>query len=201
MENKKLILLAVGIIFIHSLCAKKSAQKLKDDVVKEDVNFLNEKGQFNLSNFDASDCSEIKFIFKVWHNDRFDKEKYDKITEQFGVLGSLCQQSEKDNNTSWLDILGEPFKSMSQMVINKHGINGNLNIQIEKEAIFLEIKIDYDNSYDKSAWKDIVDTWVNFMRDEQWLKQLAPIFNDVMNAGDSSGIHGSLDIELNSNKM
>jgi len=204
MENKKLVVLAAGIILIHSLCAQNSAQKLKDDVVKEGVNLFNEKGQFNLSNFDASDCSEIKFIFKVWHNDKFDKEKYDKISEQFGNLGLLCQQTGKKDDDIWnevFDIIGEPFKDVALMVLDKRGINGNLSIQVERDMIFFEASINYDDSYDKDAWKSIVDTSVNFFRNERWLEQLAPIFNDVMNAGDSSGIHGSLDMELSSNKI
>jgi len=201
MENKKLLIIMSSIILVYSLCAQGSTQKPKDCKAEEQA--TSNKDQFDLSNFDSSNCSEIKFIFKVWHDEKFDATKYSETAKQFLELASLCQQTEKNDLASWdkiFDILGEPFKSIVPMVRDKQGINGNLNIQVKDDIILFEASINYDDdSYDKEAWKNLVDKCVSLAKNEQWLDVLAPIFNDVIRiASDKSGIHGSLDIKLES---
>jgi hypothetical protein len=152
----------------------------------------------DLPKINAKDYSAIKFSFKVWHKEKFDKDKYAKITKQFWDLAQVCQQSDKEKTgfSTIFDVIGEPFKNITSKIVTKDNFHGSVNINIENNSISLDALINREEKYDKNSWQSIVTSSINFFKNEQFIQKLSSIFTDVINAEDKSGIHGSLNISL-----
>lgn len=153
----------------------------------------------DLSHVSPDSCTSVKYTFKIWHDNQFDVNKYAAIKARFDELIGACKQSDADQASfaPIVEILGLPFSQIFNATKNKEGINGNLLINTETEqegSIALELSITHEETYNIDAWQAAVSVGLEFFKDNQWIQSLSSLFTDVINAGNESGIHGSLDI-------
>lgn len=204
MYIKRITLLTTGILVLNLYAQTplhKFAEHAKDRDIQptEIITFLREHKH------DRDLCNAISLKFNVWHNEVYDKEKWNEIVAQFLTLAHLCQESEKNpEDTRWLETLGTSFKEVRDLAIKGQGIVGNLSINVNDEGkISIEATVSHEDVYDETIWKDVVDLFITYLEQselhknqiEDWIRQLSPIFGDVIALlSETSGIHGSLDI-------
>ena len=147
------------------------------------------------------ECNTIKFTFKVWHADEFDKPLYTKIKTHFSNLRKLFLEGEisEPEFGTIAKILGTPFDQIMAECKKRDDITGGITLNIEEEkSMELELSLSHKESFDQTAWLRAVSTAAGFFAEPNWMQKLTPIFADAINASKESGIHGSLNLEFQS---
>jgi len=155
---------------------------------------------------DHSLYRSIGITFKIWHDESYDKGLWRQIAGQFFDFALFCQQSKSNpDDKRWMDFLGDPFKELYDFIADKHGIHGNVSVNVDTEKSQLELKVYHDDSYDEEAWLRILDIFIAHIEqinpddanDDTWMQSLGSLLRSVIDAsGNVSGIHGLLEAKL-----
>jgi hypothetical protein len=139
-------------------------------------------------------CSKLTVAFESHHDESYNKELFATISNPFSDLVKQCQET--NDFKAIAETLGEPFKSMAAIVMKENnGTHGTLNINVETNSITLTFVITHDNTYDKETWREVVASSFSYLNNEHKLEKLSPLFLNVINAGEQSGIHGSFNMQ------
>lgn len=160
----------------------------------------------NRNKHEHSLCSSIGLMFKLWHEDSYDREIWKTVLGQFLDLIMACKGSEKNpDDTKWLDMLGSPFKDLAEYR-NYRGIHGTLTVFADDDLNTIQLKatVYHDEDYDEEAWKSVMEKAIEFADKsvasndvaEGLMATLGPLLKDAISvAGDESGIHGGLEMK------